>query len=766
MIQGAVTDASMVLLDGERETDVRLRIELLPTTPVESAALLDLRQDLDRDTALAPIQLIESTEYRYAIQPRGAGGYATDRPEIFLPDDRTGSSGRIRIGLATGLVPVTVSRDGRPVGQAKFEVRSKKFDYLRQYQWMMRDVATQMAEVVMERFAPAEHHFEIDEEADARTLYQRFCFLKSLLSDELFRAAVRIVLSHPYSYWEESEDRRNPAKGLKPTSKIVRKLAEAGWIMSEAGGRPASHGDARLSTRQILVTIAHDSLDNLPNRFVKFALESWRSEIARVESALQRLPASSPVRRGTAEVTASLVELDYVLTNDLFRGVGDLDQFPAASTILQQRAGYRDIYRAYLCSAFASKLSWPGGENVFGAGQRNVAALFEYWTFFQLANVLARLCGQSFDFGRLVQSDESGLSLGLVRGRQRVLSGAVRRLGRVIDVDLYFNRTFPRGRAPGTSWSMAMRPDCSVRLTPTGGVSVDVPDVWLHFDAKYRIESLLEILESDSAATDDPLDTAAQSAEAGPLREDLLKMHAYRDAIRRSAGAYVIYPGSDVRECREYHELLPGLGAFGLQPAEDGAAIGATAIETFLNDTITHVASQITQHERSRFWSERSFAATPVVSKVVEAAEFLHQPPADALVLLGYVKSQSHLDWIRKHALYNLRADSRNGAVGLNSQELSSEFLLLYGNSIRGAVLYPIIGGPRLVTDAELLALGYPAPGGKLYYCIELQQPMLPLGYPGLENFHLDDLTLPASHQVVLGAPLTITWQGLAQALA
>ena len=32
----------------------------------------------------------------------------------------------------------------------------------------------------------------------------------------------------------------------------------------------------------------------------------------------------------------------------------------------------------------------------------------------------------------------------------------------------------------------------------------------------------------------------------GALRADLLKMHAYRDAIRReTAGAYVLYPGGD-----------------------------------------------------------------------------------------------------------------------------------------------------------------------------------------------------------------------------
>src|SRR5829696_8253469 len=50
-----------------------------------------------------------------------------------------------------------------------------------------------------------------------------------------------------------------------------------------------------------------------------------------------------------------------------------------------------------------------------------------------------------------------------------------------------------------------------------------------------------------AAPSTDQLDLAVEEEEVERLarskREDLLKMHAYRDAIRRSAGAYVLYPG-------------------------------------------------------------------------------------------------------------------------------------------------------------------------------------------------------------------------------
>ena len=71
--------------------------------------------------------------------------------------------------------------------------------------------------------------------------------------------------------------------------------------------------------------------------------------------------------------------------------------------------------------------------------------------------------------------------------------------------------------------------------------------------------------------------------------QDLLKMHAYRDAIKRSHGAYVLYPGrgnSPVTFRGFFHEILPGLGAFAIAPDESGAAQGMEALEKFLDEVL------------------------------------------------------------------------------------------------------------------------------------------------------------------------------------
>ena len=52
---------------------------------------------------------------------------------------------------------------------------------------------------------------------------------------------------------------------------------------------------------------------------------------------------------------------------------------------------------------------------------------------------------------------------------------------------------------------------------------------------------------------------------------DIYKMHTYKDAILRTEGAYVLYPGSreDIFKVDEI-DAIPSVGAFPLNPGENG----------------------------------------------------------------------------------------------------------------------------------------------------------------------------------------------------
>jgi predicted component of viral defense system (DUF524 family) len=665
-----------------------------------------------------------------------------------------GQTGRIRTGSYTGWLPVTIFGDGNAAGSISLEVRSRKLNYLNEYQWMMGDLAEALTEIVMYYFAAAEQRFSIDDTRDAITLYQSFAFLRSLIANDGFKAAMGEIIKRPHVSWQQIHEQVQPGHGMKGTSSLA-------WQMAKAGQRsPWPHGPIETIPHKLDRSQTVASLDTTPNRFVKFVLIRWRGVVSQISDVLQEREDNPARKRGTRETSQVLDELDAILSEELFREVGPLYRFPADDQVLQKREGYREILRAYIQFEVASKLAWSGGEDVYGAGQRDVATLYEYWVFLKLAQVISDLCDAKFDFSRLIEVQKDGLNVSLRRGKAKVLTGTAHRLGRELKIELWFNRTYSSSKLVGseTSWSEQMRPDYTLRISAAAGNTAGFEPILLHFDAKYRLQVLEDLFgRDDNRVEPSNVDKAPESDDKETvLRSDLLKMHAYRDAIRRSAGAYVIYPGTENDIRREYHELLPGLGAFALRPTETGDADGSETIKQFIIDLFDHAASQITQHERSRFWLREVFEKSIPSNRRVPAAEFLIAPPADTKVLLGYVKNQGHWEWIETTHNYNLRADVRRGSVGLSSRELNCDVVILSCPQLNRISVAQIIGTPQLRTRDEMLASSYPSPQGNQYYCIELDFLAADRWHKLLTSEAVEKMR--ARKSSILGAPVTMTW--------
>jgi uncharacterized protein len=739
-----------------------VRISLLPGTDYQATPppLLDLSGNLDLDPSLEPVQLLEGQEYRYEIDPlvAGSGTLSTNRPELFVSDDNTGCSGRLRPGLHTGTVTFEVSRAGSSLGQASFEVRSTKLHYLQHYRWMLSSLAEFAAEIVMSRFAASAQSFEPGKPQDPKTLYQRFAFLQALLTSEAFSAAVQQVLSRPYEVWLLEEIAKRPNQGLRASGQAGVEIARAGPRTSWPNGRIAS------LPRIVREDRTNPTRDNAPNRFAKFALTRWRDISHQVLTALSDLPPTSVNNRGLKEARELTDRLEGLLSEELFREVGDLIHFPGSNQVLHKREGYRDLFRAYMQFEIAAAIVWTGGEDAFRAGQRNVAALYEYWVFLQLGQILSELCGNSFDFTSLMEVSRNGLQLGLKRGHEIVLRGSAERGGRRLELELWYNRLFPRSDSALGSWTEAMRPDYSVKITPEQGELEHSGPIWVHFDAKYRVDHLTELFgkEGELPEDDDSSDDAEDLVRAGTAkRTDLLKMHAYRDAIRRSAGAYVLYPGTDKRAMRAFHEILPGLGAFALTPMVSGDAGGAHELRGFLEDILLHTATQVSQHERGRFWEQRIYQSSLEERGRIKAVPFLREPPADTVVLIGYVKSAAHLEWIRATRLYNMRADGRPGSI--DPEGLGADLVVLWGDQPGLQVgIWRRSSNPQLKTRDQLFELGYPAPSGHLYYCLEVTEIAAGNRLIGLDRAHILNVIAADKTGLPLKAPHVTTWQTLA----
>jgi len=181
--------------------------------------------------------------------------------------------------------------------------------------WMLRDVAEQYAELVMERFAPAEQRFATDAARDASTLYQRFAFLQSLLAGDTFEAAIHQVLNRPHRAWVDEYEPRYPGQGIPGSSDVARQLHRPGprllWLGDE-------QQPGRSLPSRITVARTEETLDTPANRFIKFALTRWRDTTVDIGSALSREEPSAPVSRGLREVEVLTNRLDALLSEELY----------------------------------------------------------------------------------------------------------------------------------------------------------------------------------------------------------------------------------------------------------------------------------------------------------------------------------------------------------------------------------------------------------------------------------------------------------------
>ena len=745
--------AILTLRDGSGAGVGTLSIAALPTA--NAAVPLDRSSDPTRSSHEPPIQLREASSYRYELDIPGAPAVRLEPVELFDADESSGLTGRLRTQQYVGDVVITAfRRGGGALGAAPILVRAAKLEHEREYQRMLRDIADIASEAVLQGFAPATTSTAIVASRAPRLLYQQFAILQARLADEELQDALARVVHRPHRGWIDETEWRPAGRPLKASAGVARSLAQPGRRV-----RPA-HPVGSLNTLPEVIPSrrTEETVDTVPNRFVKFALMRWRELAGSVQDVLMARAALAYGQRGLSAVGRVLESLDDLLSEPLFRDVGQLDELPTSNQVLLKREGYRQIFSTFALVESSLGLQLELDDAV-RPSQRNIATLYEYWTFLKLADVVGDACQDGRAPLKLFRDDGDGLSLGLKRGKQSRLAWEVDVAGRRLGVTLFFNRTFAMTDDDlDGSWSTPMVPDASVLIRPLAGrARVEHErdlDVWLHFDAKYKLD--WNSAQFDTVREDAQEGVALEYEEQERLgesrRDDLLKMHAYRDAIRRSAGAYVLFPGTTTpKRFSEYVELIPGLGAFPLRPGDDS---GLAALRRFVGDVLLHAADQATAEERSRFWQARIYKGQSGSGR--GAVGFLDRPPADTPALIGWVPDAPHWGWIDETSQYVVPLSSGDAGLRFRAEELAAPLVILSGAG--RAVVFERRGGWTIVGEDDLQLLRHPSPpAGPALLCrltpIE-EQP------PWLDELPLTDLLARAPN---FGTPVLVEWSRMIQ---
>jgi len=710
-----------------------------------------------------PIQLRERCRYVYRLKAAEGvtlplalmeGRGITRSPGADGGEDQ----GFIEPGDHCGLLPfVVVRRDDTeeaPLARGSAEVRSVKLGYRSHYRGMLSFIAERAAGLLLDSRAPARLRLATDWKRHRTLLEQQLEFLRHTLESSAFSAAVDEVLRNPHRRLEDEPDERDISRPFKVGRGFARQVAMAAVRRSVPSNHPLRALHPQLESLPAKVTVRRkaDFLDTAENRFAKMVLTEFRGFLAEVATFLSRnsneseQPANERLLRETGRLRGMLESL---LGRGFFPDVSAPTVVPLGSSALQRKSGYCELLRFWLQFHAGGQLAWEGGREVYEGGARNVATLYEYWLFFQLEALFRAKFACAEPLHALLVELEAGLPrLKLRRGMAlRTPVGGVwsKTAGRRLKAEFQFNRKFTRGtdRARPGSWTRGVQPDFTISIWPAEFTAAEAESkeliVHVHFDAKYRVEQARELLgdEVDDAAFVEGAESKDEQRTAAKYA-DLLKMHAYRDAIRRTAGAYVLYPGNaadrgSYREFRGFHEILPGLGAFAIRPRANGTPEGMETLAKFLDDVVEHLANRTTARERVSYHVAEAYELkeepVPYGSLHLPEADiygsgFRALPPAEHFVVVAWFDSPQQIEWTRQKGIANVRLGKQPGTWHVPPEISSARHLLL---RTHGGIIAPGLwrlrkAGYKVYTDTDLRKAGYPgAAGGEIYAVFEVE---------------------------------------------
>lgn len=294
------------------------------------------------------------------------------------------------------------------------------------------------------------------------------------------------------------------------------------------------NGTQMLPKKGLLIKKAH-TVDTHENRYVKMTMERLYQRIGALYNLIINLKEPFQ-RKPDSEIVLILQtmqnQLSQKLTKSFWRSIGKLDR-SIMSMVLQMAAGYRDVFQIY---ATLSKGIVLSGE-LYKMSIKDIATLYEYWTFLRLGKILNEKCEQiSQD---IVKVSNNGLVVNLKKDTRAKRIFRNKTTGELIKLQYQYST--------GQKITVNQKPDTMLSIEKLGR---DYHYQYI-FDAKYRINF------NDQNSNKCP----------GPMEEDINTMHRYRDAIvaerngayeRIAFGAYVLFPWNDTDNYQE-HELYKSI---------------------------------------------------------------------------------------------------------------------------------------------------------------------------------------------------------------
>lgn len=677
--------------------------------------------------------------------------YAFKKTDYIQPHSRKAYLGVISTNIYVGALTFNIFNSDKPdqLYEIKLEVQSVKADYRTDYRYMLESITEKCTDLIMQIDSPITQHFETDFNKNPETLYQRFSFVKALIDSLEFEEAIQKIVSNPTTKWKEEYEEKDIRSVRRFNQKNIKQLVTK-------NNRMALNSDHYLNTffglssipAKIDSTRKTESIDTSENRFIKHALEEF---LFFCENCALKFEKYSTAKFESGLLATKIATL---LNQSFFKQISRPTSLKLNSPVLQRKSGYREVLNAWLKFDLAAKLIWHGGDNVYDAGKKDIATLYEYWLFFKLLDLLKEV----FDIepkriAQLIQYDKGQLSLNLKQGTAIAMEGVYKSPSRNLNIQFSYNRSFGGGKKYkdeiSGSYTTTLRPDYTLSIWPeeiTEAKDAEKTELitHIHFDAKYKVKNFYKLIskskeeELSEQENNQLIEEESEEIKKGTFKnQDLLKMHAYKDAIRRTGGAYVLYPGEGEREpFRGFHELIPGLGAFVIKPNKDDK--DKEHLKAFIKKVVTNFIDRASQREHTAVkiydihkygkddYLEDGFTPNILNDPMPEYLDLAKKEkliPNDTHVIIAYYKSKEHLAWIQRKMKYNGRVGNSRGAMDLTPEFIGAQYLVLHNKDVEGAIIYKInqgVGKPKVISSSDEIFKDYPTKSRPFYLLFSL----------------------------------------------
>ncbi|WP_332650074.1 restriction endonuclease-like protein [Lysinibacillus sp. 54212] len=437
-------------------------------------------------------------------------------------------TGNLHFRNEVGLSTMEIHKNGQKLFSFTIEVFPTKLDYQKDYTALLDEVNAEIYNLAFS-FIRRTHLRASRKQYKEPSLTEFYRILREHF-DEYIKA-VNNVERFPHhrlvtTYEEVRGDRlrKQDSKGRAYLRKNAHRFVDV------ANGLPLAN--RTVMPEKGLLVKKQQTHDTHENRYVKWSMQRIRARVGHVKEEVLKSCKARKVNpdRALLQLLEHMEQRICVhLRKPLWKQVGQLDR-SVYSLVMQMGTGYREVFQIY--AILSQSLVLHG--DIYKMSVKDIATLYEYWTFLKLGQILAKKCiGLEQD---IVRVDRGGLYVSLKQNQT-----ATRRFKHPItEEEVTLRYQYNTGNSLPT---VRQNPDSMLSIAKKGK---DYLFQYI-FDAKYRINA---------------------EGQPGPMEEDINTMHRYRDSIvvkqggkyeRTAFGAYVLFPWNNEKEYRK-HPLYESIG--------------------------------------------------------------------------------------------------------------------------------------------------------------------------------------------------------------